>query len=162
MKKAIVVVVAAGLLYLFGQYLYRALASEETRIGWLLDDVERGFNTCRAGLTVEGFSEKFREKTARISREELRSVLAYLFMTHRHPETKEFRHKVEMEDVRITFPDVDQGTARVTLRAVFHYRRKKEFEVAWTVEIDADLENGPDGWNIVSSTHQGVDGKRPF
>ena len=112
MKKAIVVVVAAGLLYLFGQYLYRALASEETRIGWLLDDVERGFNTCRAGLTVEGFSEKFREKTARIS--------------------------------------------------VFHYRRKKEFEVAWTVEIDADLENGPDGWKIVSSTHQGVDGKRPF
>jgi len=162
MKKAILVVIGAGLLYLFGQLLYRALASDETRIGWLLDDVARGFNKCRAGLTVEGFSEEFREKTAHKTRAELRRVLAYLFMTHRHPESKEFRFRVKIEGVRITFPDPPKSTAQATLRAVFHYLRKKEFEPVWTVEIDAKLENGPNGWKVVSSTHQGVDGKRPF
>jgi len=161
-KKTILVVIGAGLLFLLGQLLYRALASEETRIGWLLQDAARGFNTCRAGRTLEGFAEDFREKTAHLSRTELRGHLVYLFMTRRHPESKEFRYRVEIEDVRITFASPEESAARVTLRTVFHFLRRKEFKPVWTVEIDAKLEKRPSGWNVVASTHRRVDGKRPF
>ena len=86
--------VVAALAYV----LWHALASEETRIRWLLEDIQESFNDGRSGGVVEGLSSEYTDEKYQFGVTEVRAYLVQIFLTRRDPKTREFLFRAELED----------------------------------------------------------------
>ncbi|HVR73604.1 MAG TPA: hypothetical protein VMT52_04705 [Planctomycetota bacterium] len=154
---AVVVAVAAA-----GYALSRALASDETRIRWLIEDTIEAFNDSRTGGTVEGLDADFREETAKLRRDEVKLIAIQLFLQERDPQTKDFRFRVEPGKLEVKIDPAAPLKASLTLVVEFLELRGQTFVPGWTIEVDASLEKKDDGWKIVTSRHKTLKGKRSF
>lgn len=170
MKKSLQIIAVIAALAIAGYAISRALASDETRIRWLIEATIEAFNDSRVGGTIEGLAEEFREETAKLGRDEVKLILLHLFLQERDPQTKDFRFKVvpadklagrEME-LKVKFDPASPLKASLTLAVAFCKMQGEAAGPAWTIEVDASLEKKDDGWKVVTSRHKTLSGKRPF
>jgi hypothetical protein len=165
-KKVLLVVlgIAAVLAAVFA--LRRAIEPEENKVRRRIESMADGFNSSRAGKVLDGIAESFAEKDAGVEKEELRAFLAYLFFKERDPESKRFRYQVEVSKLEVALdpPGPPEGPPRasVSLEANFLELRAQKFTSVWKASIQGTLEKGDDGWQVIRSSHQTVEGRRPW
>jgi len=160
-RKAILLGTAAAavllLLWLRGCFL-----SDEERVRQIILSMADGFNRSRAGQIVDPLAEGYVEETSRHDRTDVRGYLGVLFLTQRDPKTKEFRYRVEVENLSVTMDAEKPGKAQVVVVASFLALGARGYEPVWRVEVSASLDRTDDGWKVMRSTHRGLSGKRPF
>lgn len=164
-KKILIGVIGIALAALAVHWIRLTTASDETRIRWLLEEMEEGFNDSSASSVVSGLSEEFLEESERLEKHQIRQFLLYLFLRERDPETKEFRFRVRLHepDIQVALPDAREATVR--LRAEFLRLRNgkdRSWETTWEADIQAQLRKEDDGWKVHRSRHREVGGRRPF
>ena len=162
MKKFFQILAVAVVLAVAGYAIFRAMASDETRIRWLIEDTIEAFNNSRAGGTVEGLDEGYREETAKLTRDEVKLIVLRLFFQERDAQTKDFRFRVEPGKLEVKLDPAAPLKASFTLVVEFRELRGGTYEPGWTAEIDASLEKKEGEWKIVTSRHKTLSGKRPF
>ena len=162
MRKSLVGITGIGVVCVVAYWIYVSLVSDSTRIRWLLDEMEDGFNASSARAVVSGLSKDFQEETSRVSSQDIRSFLVYTFLKERDSKTKEFRFRVELGEPQIEVQEPEKKEATVKVRAGFFERRGDRWRVVWEVDIEGDLEKREEGWKIVRSRHATAEGKRPF
>jgi len=161
MKRLLALLLVLGGLYLGYGAVRRLLASEEVKIGWLLDEMADNFNRGRPRATTDGLTFDFVDETRGVSKDAIRGYLTQLYFRARDPKTKEFTYRVELPRSERTLELL--GTphhAKVQLTARFHERRGGEESLVWEVEIDADLLHSDPGWQIARTRHKTLRGRR--
>ena len=160
-RKAILLGTAAALVLLFF-WLRGCFLSDEERVRRIILSMADGFNRSRAGQIVDPLAEGYVEETSRHDRTDVRGYLGVLFLTQRDPKTKEFRYRVEVENLSVTMDAEKPGKAQVVVVASFLALGARGYEPVWRVEVSASLDRTDDGWKVMRSTHRGLSGKRPF
>lgn len=154
MRRILLLLVAATALGLVVRGLWRALASDETRIRWRLEEMAEGFDETRLAPCLRGISERWRDEGTSLDRALLGDVLRSLFFHEKDPESGRFPYRVDLEREQLRIETDAQG-ARV--EAVLRFDRLAEgaWEPSWRVRVEARMEEHPDlGWQVVRSAHE--------
>ncbi|MFN0006431.1 MAG: hypothetical protein ACKVXR_00880 [Planctomycetota bacterium] len=159
MKRILLVLAGAVILFLVGRAIVRALVSDETKIRWAIEDMREGFDETRMDPILVAFDEKFRDETSGADRADVRQALAYLFLTAKHPQTKAFPYRVEIEIPKIGIEDSDPPAADCDLDARFFDLRGGGEEVAWEITIHSRWTRGEYGWRIASTRYETKSGR---
>jgi hypothetical protein len=154
-KKIALGLVALAALYLGCRWLVRALASDETRIRWLVERMEQGYDEGDPGDCVGPLAADWRHEGYELNRELLFGGLLQIAMQERERETRELLTRVELSGLRIS---VSGDTAELECEAAFSRRRRGEWQETWRMRAWAELVDGDDGWEIVRSRHQDLRG----
>jgi len=154
-------IVAVGIAAYAG---YRMLASDETRIRWLLDDAASSFNNTHLAGCLEGFHLDYHDTTTtpKLDRALLSAGLRVLFLRHVHPKTKKFqlRVRVPAEDLTIQIDDGgEQAEARFTVD--MEQQRQGAWQSEWQLRVTAQMHKVDGDWRIQRSSHETTAGKPP-
>ena len=153
MKRAFLILVAAVALYVGGRAALHGLASDETRILWLVERMEEGYNESQSGQAVSPLAEDWRHADYAVDREALRGHVFQNYMER--DKSKPRRVTVDYEALLIT---VDGD--RATLEAPVGYARLENdaWNEGWRFQVFAELERRDGGWLIVKSRHEDLHG----
>ncbi|MGE3171176.1 MAG: nuclear transport factor 2 family protein [Planctomycetota bacterium] len=160
LQRVLLFAALAAVAWFGGRAVVRALASDETRIGWLLQGEAASFNGAAMLSVLGSFAPDYRETTVGIDRQALRAALLWAFQNRRDRATGRFLYRVELpaEELQVT---VDGDRAR----AAFALRLFEGLDAAavlrWELAVEAELERGQDGWRVARSRHETVTGERP-
>ncbi len=157
MRRVILVLGTILFVYFGGRAALRGLASDETKIRWKIEQMFEGYNTGRAGLGVAHLHKNWRHEAYELDRELLRGALIRASMQDRDRETKELTSRVELLEDSLVI-SVAEAQANIELRAAFSRRRDGEWTEGWRIRVEADLEKGDEGWQIVTSRHDDLEG----
>lgn len=188
LRKGLLALVALALAYWAVSALVRALASDETRIRWVLEEMAEGFNETRLADATEGVGESFRDDTSGFGKAELIEALRYVFMSSKHPVTRAFPYRLELprDELEIKLREPRAGEIGKQARASFlarviepdpaprrATRASDEDEEAldeaqgelaprtWDLRVEADFVDTEDGWKLARSTHEKLSGSWP-
>lgn len=147
--------VLASLYFGYGHAL-RFFAAEETKIRWLVEQMEEAYNHGKPGSCVGPLARSWRHEGSEIDRQML---LGALFQTARDREkdTRQLRSRVEVDEEAAQVV-VDGERATLALEATFSRLRQGQWSETWHARIEAELVEGEDGWEIVRSRHEDVRG----
>ncbi len=159
MNRFLLAALAAFAAFFGVRAIVRALASDETKIRWVLEDMADGFNSTRMSRVLGGLANDFLDETSGADRELVHAGLARIFFEEKDAETKRFLYRVEIpkEDVSIR---VDGETANVDLAATFFEVHGAAEKLVWKARIHAAFAKTKDGWKIRRSENQTVEGGR--
>jgi hypothetical protein len=154
MRVLILFVLGVGL-FLAGRALVRALASDETKIRWLVEDMADGFDRTRMDPILDGLAPDFVDQTSGANRQEVREALAYLFFNAKDERTKGFPYRVDVEIAQTTLARSESGppSAECRVNARFRDIRGGKETTAWEIAVTAHLERGDGGWRIRRSSY---------
>ncbi len=160
MRRIGIALVAAGLVAALARYLVHALAADETRILWAIQDAAEGFGEARMDPVLDVLSRDFVDETSGFRREDLRGALASVFFTEKDPKSKGFPYRCEIsaDSVTIAIEKGEPDRALVTLAAQIVDTRGDDRREAWTVQIGGRMEEREDGWCFVATTHETLAG----
>ena len=161
MKKTLLI--CAGLIFLFinARIIYEILTPPGEKVRARLAQVAEDFNEGRPGPCTSGLADQFVDETTKITKPEIRGLLARLALTEKDPQSGHFPYRVQLQLKELGYK-VSSGTppaGRVEFDATFEKQRGEEWDLFWKVSITAHLEE-VDGWQIVRSTHQTLAGRR--
>jgi hypothetical protein len=157
MKRAVLLLALAAALFLIGRAIVRGLASDETKIRRVVEQMADGFDRTRMDPVLEGLARDFEDETSGATRQELREALAYLFFEAVDKHTKRFAYRVEVEIQRIT---VEGTNAVCELNARFLRVGDAGESPAWEIAVTASFTRGDDGWRIRRTRHTTKSGER--
>lgn len=143
--------------------LWRVLEPDPTKIRRLVTNMARGFDDGSPNRAVAGLDAAWRDGESGIERELLRQgLIRFFFEEGRDTKTRELRYRVELprEELQVEIDPTDEKRARLSCRALFLERGEPEREV-WSLGIEAELEKHEEGWRIVSTRRETLDGRRP-
>lgn len=147
---------ALPLLYLGSGLVIRWFASDETRIRWIVADMEEAYNAGDPSGCVESIARSWKHEGNELDRQMLFGALLRIAQ-ERERETRALRSRVEVDEEAAEIVVADER-ATLTLDATFQRRRGEEWKPAWHVRIVAELVDGDDGWEIVASRHEDLEG----
>jgi hypothetical protein len=149
-KRILLVLVALLLLYLGVRAIVHALASDETQIRWVVEDMTDGFNETRMNPIMTGLAQDFREDSRDADKELVRAGLAQLFLQSKDPQTKKFpfRAQVPEPEFRVHVQSGEPRTAELDLVAQFEQSKGEEWHPTWKAHVHAELVLAPGGWKI--------------
>lgn len=159
-RKLGLALVALAVVWLAGRAIYRALASDETKIRWKIEDARQGFENTRMDPILDLFTRDYHDESLGFTRDDLRAGLASVFFQEKDPTTKgfPFRAEIPAEDLSIEVGADGAKTARVKMRVKITDTRKGESAAAWEFRVDAKLTDGDDGWRITQSSNETLRG----
>ena len=140
-----------------GRWLIRSFASDETRIRWLVEAMEEGYNDGRVRPCVDPLADEWTHAEYALDRETLKAALARRAMLERDQATKELLSQVEVDHDSVAVA-VEGTTASLTVDVLFRRQRAGEWNEAWKLRIRAELEERDGDWTIVGSRHEDLEG----
>lgn len=162
MKRVLLVVVAAVALLLVGRALVRALASHETRIEWVIDDMLEGFNETRMNPILAGLDREFLDDTWGADRETVRAAAAHLFFNELDHQTKKFLFRAEWTKESIAVTGDEAPRADVVFETRFFETKGEREELAWRIRVEGEMHLNPDGeWCFARTRTTTVEGAKP-
>jgi len=150
-----VAVIVVG--FLAVRQLVIVLASDETKIEWLIEDMADGFNDAHAGDAVEGLAKDWRHEGSGIDRPTLQAALFQEFRSFGESKRGRETYRVEVLEDLLTIR-VDGETATVAGEAEFARAHEDEWSTVWRIRFAAELANGEAGWEIGTSRHENLEG----
>ncbi len=138
----------------------RLLRSDETRIRDMLSAMVDGFNEGSPSRAISGMDENYVEETTKATRDEVKQLLIWLYLTTRDDTTGEFRLRIAVSDLNVKV-DPDHRKAALSFQVQFFEHRTQSLQPIWRVAVEAALEK-KGSWNLASSRHRSIQGKRPF
>jgi hypothetical protein len=162
MRKLLIAALAGGALFIAISFLVRAFESPETKIRRRLEQMAADFDGGRAGPCARGLAEEFVDTTTGAGVGDVHAVLVRMTFAERDPKTNEFLHRVAFpeDSMAIRLDAADPERATVDLVAVFEEKRGSEWKVEWRVAIAAEMAEGDDGWQVLRTTHETLEGAR--
>ncbi len=159
MRKIALILAGLVLTFLAGRAVIRGMASEETKIRWLVQEEVEAFNATSISGCMEVFASEYQETTTGLYRADLQRVLLYVFQTFRDRDSREFLYHLVAPDelVDVVLRDQEETKAEADFKVVLSERG----EPVWSIRVQAELFRGEDGWRFVSSRHSTVEGARP-
>jgi hypothetical protein len=139
--------------------IVRALASDETKIRWVVEDMESGFNDTRMSRVLGGLSSDFLDETWGADREMVHAGLARMFFEEKDPDTKHFLYRVDIPKDELAM-EIDGEAASMNLVASFYEVHGASEKLAWKARIHAALVKTKDGWKIRRSENKSLEGNR--
>jgi hypothetical protein len=136
--------------------LVRACAADETKIRWLIADMEEAYNEGDAGDSVGPLARDWRHEGYSIDRQLLLGAL-FQASRERDRETKQLLSRVEVDEDAAAIT-VEGDRATLECEALFSRLRRGTWEEAWRVRFTAELVEGDGGWEIVRSRHEDLRG----
>ncbi len=158
MRKFLLAAVALVVLAYAGCRIRYALASDETKIRWLIEDAAEGFNDSHVRDTIGCLADDWHDRTTAIHKDTLIQFLQYSYFHDREEKTKRYRYRVEVPDDTITVT-VDGDTATFRCVGYFDELKQGEFQPVWVVTFEGELERGDDGWEVTISGYQSLEGR---
>jgi hypothetical protein len=146
---------ALTLLVLGGRWIYRALASDETKIRWRVEEMVDGFNDCKTGRVLDGLAKDFRDRVTGATRDDVQLALVQLFFERVDSRTHEFELEAELiaDDLAIEVEDSEPKQATATVHVSVRDRRNAaEPKLFWDAHVSGRLEKRDDGWQWVETT----------
>ena len=160
MKKLLLSIAVVVGLWFGGRELLSVLASDETKIARLVEGMERGFNRGRLNPCIEPLAPTWRHAGSDVTRALLADHLRAHFLTERHPQTKELLYRAEVDwDAFAVEVDDAGATIRFDIR-FFLDDGSPDRRLEWHARVDGDLEQREDGWVLVRTRHEDVEGER--
>lgn len=158
MKRFLALSLALLVLILGTRALFRALAADETKIRWMLEEMEEGFNEGDVGDTIGPIGRDWsHDLDPRASRDNVRQWLVGRSFQGRDSETKKLltRMDLDFESLVIT---VDGETATFEIPGVYEKMEKEEWTVEWRFLARGEWRDGPNGWFLHRTSHEDVQG----
>jgi hypothetical protein len=133
-----------------------AFVSDETRIRWRLQDMSEAFDEARLRPIASGLAPDFHDRTTGYERALVLDLLRAFYLEHaRGP----LPYAVDLPEDRIAVElGADGRSATATFVADFTALADDSAQLAWSVEIQAELEHTDSGWRILSSRHDTLTG----
>jgi hypothetical protein len=157
--KYVLLAVLAVVAWFGGRALWRAMASDETRIGWLVADEAAAFNGAAPLSILSGFAPEYREDTVGLDRNGLRAALLWAFQNQRAGDGA-FRYRVEIAPESLD-ATVDGDSAQAGFGLLLFDRRTGQDAPIWEIDVKAGLRRRDGDWSFVRSTHTTLRGQRP-
>ena len=149
LRRALLTLAIAAVALASGRALYRALASPEQKILWRLEEMVGGFNGMRAQPVLDGLAPRFVDRTSETSREDLRGLLAWMFLNEVDSQGNFlWSAALDPETISITV-DSDATSAAVACRLQFFRARAAEPQLTWDARFAGELAYGDNGWQWV-------------
>ena len=142
-----------------GRALRYALASDETKIGWMFADEVEAFASASLLRVTPHFAADFRDSTAGIDQQTLRAAVVWVWQNRRNADGR-FAWHVEMPGGIATL-SIDGDKATATFPLELHKGDDDRKQLLWRLDVTAQLERRDGDWTIVQSTHETVAGGRP-
>jgi hypothetical protein len=145
--------------------LVRALASDETKIRWLIEDMTEGFNETRMNPVLSGLAQDFlaqgRETDA--DKASVRAGLAQLFLQRKDAQTKRFPYRAQVPeaDFEVHVEPGEPRSAAADFLVDCDESQGEEWRPTWKAKVHAELVLGPGGWKIRRASLETRDGRRP-
>jgi len=144
------------LLYLGSGIVLRWFASDETEIRWLVESMEENYNVGDPSGCVEPIAAGWQHAGTELDRRMLFGALLRIAQ-ERERETRRLRSRVEVDEAAATIA-VEGERATLSVDAQFLRRKGDDWQPAWHVRITAELADGDDGWEVVTSRHEDLAG----
>lgn len=150
MKRILLILVAAVVIFFAGRAVGRALVSDETKIQRLVAEMVEGFNETRMDPVRDGLDLNFLDETYGADRELVRMALAHLFFGSNDPVTKKFLYQAEHTVGPVTITKDADGTPHATtdVEIAFSKRKGDVLEPTWKIRVHATLEKRDGGWRF--------------
>lgn len=155
--RVLLVLLAVVLGFVALRELVHVFVPDETRIRWMLERMEEGYDEGRVRPCTEPFAPDWVHEGSSVGRGELVRGLQHRFLTERTSDGR-LRQRVELDWGGMVL-DVEGDQARVVTVVTFEELRRDAWEPRWRARIEAELADGPDGWCIERSRHQTLSGR---
>jgi hypothetical protein len=159
MKRVLLIAAAAIVVWFAGHALWRALASDQTKIRWLFAGEAAAFNDAAAFSVLESFASEYRDETLGLSRQSLRGAVLWTFQNRRDPASQRFLLRVAVPDDFALALEGDRATATLPL-TLFEGLDTRERTI-WDGRATVELERRDGTWLVVRSRHETVRGALP-
>jgi len=150
-RKSLLFLLLGLVVFFAGRAIWRALASPQTKIRWRIEGMVEGFNEMRAQPVLDGVSRDFRDKSGGgTSRDDLRQILAWLFLNEIDGRNGEFLWACEFDPQGLSIalaPEQDRAHVEVALRLL--RRRGGEMQPFWEANFQGSMAKEEDGWQWV-------------
>lgn len=161
MRRFALLALGLALALVAGRAVFRALASEETKIRRVVGEMAAGFDAGSANRCVAGLADSWRDETSGLEREWLRQGLAQFFFQQHQAGGGAERYRVELPEAAFVVTLVPERPTSARLECVARFLELGPPEtLAWEVSIRAELERGTAGWEIVATRHRTLSGER--
>src|SRR5438093_2846389 len=117
--KAVVAAAGAAAAALIGYRIYLAMLPDEARIRRVVKGIEEAFNEGSVSGITGSLAQDFREKDSNLGRDEVRLVLAQLFLASQSRSAARYRVEVEPGGVDVELEAERPDSARITVTARF-------------------------------------------
>lgn len=154
-RKLLLAVVGLALLAIGGRWACYALASDETRIRWRIEDMVDGFNDCKNGRVCDGLASEFRDRTSGATRETVHAALVQLFFERVDSRTHEFQLSAELVEDELEIQVEEGEPKRATVKAHVSIDERASDGVRrlyWDARVTGRLEERDDGWQWIETT----------
>jgi len=160
LRKIAIGLIAVAVAWLGGRALVWALASDETQIRWKLEDACEAFGETRMQPILDFLARDFVDEMSGYQRDDVRAAVASVFFTAKDPQTKKFPYRAEVVEGTLAIAMDPAAEDRATLKGTILVtdttgggERK-----AWEFQLNGELVDGDDGWQLVRTTHDTSEG----
>jgi hypothetical protein len=153
--KLLLAVAAVTLLLVGGRWAYHALASDETKIRWRIEEMIDGFNDCQGAGVLDGLASDFRDQASGATREDVHGALVQLFFERVDSRTHEFQLSAELvaDELSIQVQATQPKRATATMHVLIHERASDgKSQLFWDARIVGRLEKRDEGWQWIETT----------
>lgn len=157
---AAIVLVLGGLAL---RLLVQGMASDETKIRWMLEEMVEGFDEGQAGQSISGLARDWTHEGRPIDRDTIRG---YVFgQTMQKGKGLPFPWDAEVPEETLVIEVAPEGgsatlTAEVRFSELTGATSEEDgtWNERWHLRLEADVQETEDGWRIVSSRHEDIQG----
>jgi hypothetical protein len=134
--------------------VFRALASDETKIRWRIEEMVEGFNARHLAPVMAGFAPDYRDAATGLTRDRLKDILVYLYFQEVDAKSGRFFLRAELvpDELELRMPESPPGTASLSLHLRFFESRTGTEHPFWDAHVEGELEKREDGWQWVRTT----------
>jgi len=157
MKHVLFVLAASVMAFVLGRMVILAFVSDETKIRWLIQEMEEGFNDGDLSDCIGPLHTDWKHDGHSMNRDYLKGGLFQTFREERDRDTGRRTSKVEV-DLESFSVEVEDEQARFEVEALFSRFKRDAWEETWHIRVFGDLEQGEDGWKITRTRHDDLSG----
>jgi hypothetical protein len=158
MRRILLIAALLVLAFFGGRAVWRAMASDQTKIRWLFENEAAAFNGMAALSVLESFAPDWQDETTGTTRQMLRGIAMHVFQNRRDPQTQRFLYRIELGELDI---EVDGDKAKATVPLVLHQGLDADERRIWELRVMAALARKDGNWRVERSRHETVSGAMP-
>ncbi|MFT5689920.1 MAG: hypothetical protein ACI8PQ_002769 [Planctomycetota bacterium] len=164
MNRAVLIAVLLILGAFGARELSSRLASEEKQIHWMLEEMVEGFDQGKGRQATSGLGPKWAHAGRPVDREQIRGFIIAEAMQANQKDAGDYPWDVDIpeETLRIEVAE-DGASANLEAEVIFSILEQTgeddgRWEPRWHLRLQAELRSTVDGWKIISSSHEDIQG----
>jgi hypothetical protein len=162
MKRPLVAIAVLALLFVGGRAIVRALAPDETKIRWRLEEMRDGFNETELAPVVDHLHPLFREEQSGADVDQVEQALIAIFFGEIDSATKSFALRVDCDfDAWLVQLGADQAPASAGGECSLFRSKAGVERLLWRAKVELELvDDEHDGWLVQRAAFETLEGDR--